>query len=135
MPRPSPSIEWVQEWLSPVRWQRYLDACTGDPAKALELYEWNVQLSGAVMHDIAHFEVALRNIYNRAITNNWDGEHHWLFDGTSPVNEQLFTDNRLDEVVRASTAITELALMLLPPLADYIQATSTIGRIVEIDPR
>ena len=80
---------WVKAWLSPVRWQRYLDHCEGNADKALNLYEWNVNLSGALMHDIAHIEVAIRNVYDQTITSKWQGAAHWLLDAASPVNAPL----------------------------------------------
>ena len=55
------SDQWIDSWLGVARFQRYLDECAGDRAKALDLYEWNVEAGQALMHDIAHFEVALRN--------------------------------------------------------------------------
>ena len=65
MPTAAEPNNWVQAWLSPGRWQRYLDHCGDDADQALELYEWNVSLSGAVMHDVAHIEVAIRNVYDQ----------------------------------------------------------------------
>ena len=59
MPTANEPNDWIQAWLSPERWQRYLAHCGGDTEKALALYEWNTSLSGAVMHDIAHIEVAI----------------------------------------------------------------------------
>lgn len=76
---------WVEQWLSPPRFGRYLGECDGDRAGALDLYEWNLKLSYAALRDIAHFEIALRNAFDRAITAGWRGEKHWLFDPESPV--------------------------------------------------
>ncbi|MBJ2328614.1 hypothetical protein JFX23_02325 [Schaalia cardiffensis] len=36
------------------------------------------------MHDIAHFEIALRNAYDAAIGTRWSGGVHWLLDSNSP---------------------------------------------------
>jgi hypothetical protein len=47
---------------------------------ALDLYEWNSAVSSAVLRDLAHFEIALRNAYDRAITRRWKGSTHWLLD-------------------------------------------------------
>ena len=46
------------------------------------------------MKDIAFFEVALRNAYNREIDSRWDGTRHWLFDDDSPVNIPIPRHNR-----------------------------------------
>lgn len=229
MPPVAEHKAWVQVWLSPARWRRYLDYCDGDAAKALELYEWNISLSGAVMHDIAHIEVAIRNVYDQTMTSRWHGDDHWLFDAASPVNdpllrrrsgrnldlnarnrvsindaisrvpssaptsgqviaelpfgfwrhltdaahekvlwipnlswafpkrvdrkeverkltlinsvrnrashhEQVFDPRRQAEVVRAQTAIVEVAAMLLPELATHITATSTMSEVIERNP-
>jgi len=40
----------------------------GDRARGLDLYEWNAAVSAAVLHDLAHLEVALRNVYDRALS-------------------------------------------------------------------
>lgn len=58
-------LMWMERWLSEPRLRRYLDVCQGDFARALELYEWNLDLGAALMKDIAYFEVALRNAYDR----------------------------------------------------------------------
>ncbi|MDO5077479.1 hypothetical protein [Corynebacterium sp.] len=76
---------WVQTWLSTPRWNSYLVAADSDTKLALELYEWNLRLAQAVMHDISHIEVGIRNIYDQTLTTYWGGENHWLFDTHSPV--------------------------------------------------
>lgn len=58
---------WVEHWLSAARFATYLAATGGDRARALRLYEWNVRVSGALFHDLAHLEIALRNAYDRAL--------------------------------------------------------------------
>lgn len=75
---------WIEDWLGAPRFQKYLDTCQGDRSLALELYEWNVSLGQALMRDIAHFEIALRNAYNNAVSRNWSGRDHWLLDAESP---------------------------------------------------
>lgn len=37
-------------------------------------------LGRVLMGDIAHFELALRNAYDRALTERFQGDEHWLFD-------------------------------------------------------
>jgi hypothetical protein len=76
---------WVEQWLSRPRFDRYLGECGGDRDRAFATYEWNALLSQAVARDIAHFEVALRNAYDRAMTARWRGGTHWLLDPASPV--------------------------------------------------
>ena len=54
--------------------------CDGNIDRALELHEWNLMLGRVLMGDIAHFELALRNAYDRALTERFQGDEHWLFD-------------------------------------------------------
>lgn len=37
----------------------------------MQLYRWNPQLAQAVLHDAALFEVAIRNAYDRCITQSF----------------------------------------------------------------
>lgn len=87
-PAPAPG-PWVEEWLSPARHAVYLDAAGGDPGRALALYEWNTALACAVLRDLSHFEIALRNAYARALDATWTGEGHWLDDPASPLRAPL----------------------------------------------
>lgn len=80
---------WVPTWLSAPRWESYLRASGYDEHKALELYEWNLRLANAIMHDIAHIEVAVRNVYDTTISSSFKGQQHWLFDPDSPVIQPL----------------------------------------------
>ena len=80
----SPMLVWAERWLSASRFEPYLVACGGDVKRALSLYEWNIDLGRVLMRDIAHFEVALRNAYDRVMRDRWEGEH-WLLDDSSPV--------------------------------------------------
>lgn len=81
--------DWIERWLSPSRFLPYLDACNGDVNRALKLHEWNIMLGQALMGDIAHFELALRNAYDRTLTERFSGNEHWLFDANSPVTRPI----------------------------------------------
>jgi hypothetical protein len=71
---------WLERWLSAPRLERYLAATGGDRARALSLYDWNARISAAVLRDLAHFEVGLRNAYDRALTAATPtGQTHWTF--------------------------------------------------------
>ena len=63
---PSPDA-WVTAWLSPGRYAKYLSAAKGDHDNALRLYQWNARLSAALLHDLGHLEVGMRNAYDRAL--------------------------------------------------------------------
>jgi hypothetical protein len=74
---------WLEQWLSAPRLQRYLDEAGQNRIKALALYDWNARASAAVLRDLAHFEVALRNAYDRALTGATPpGYAHWTFAAT-----------------------------------------------------
>lgn len=77
---------WIENWLSVPRLETYLNRCHGNRDEAMHLYEWNTDLGLVLLRDIGYFEVALRNAYDRAIGERWDGDEHWLFDPSSPVN-------------------------------------------------
>lgn len=67
-PPPPPDGPWVEEWLSAERFATYLHAASGDRGRALMLYEWNARVSSALLHDLAHLEVGMRNAYDRALS-------------------------------------------------------------------
>ena len=75
-------VEWIPAWLSVARWQPYLTYCKGDGQRALALYEWNLHVAGAVLHDVAHVEVAIRNAYDKAFSLHWSGDGSWLLDSS-----------------------------------------------------
>ncbi|BDX30311.1 hypothetical protein TUM20985_08580 [Mycobacterium antarcticum] len=50
-----------------------------DRSRALALYEWSTSLNAALLHDFAHLEVGLRNMYDTALMGAVAvGESHWL---------------------------------------------------------
>lgn len=81
---------WVDTWLSPARYGVYLSEAGGDRDRALELYQWNTTVSCAVLHDLGHLEVALRNAYGAALDATWSGAGHWLDDPASPLRAPLW---------------------------------------------
>jgi hypothetical protein len=79
---------WVEGWLSSERFATYLRMAGHDRSRALALYEWSTSLNAALLHDFAHLEVGLRNMYNTALMGAATvGDSHWL-DSTSA--DQLF---------------------------------------------
>lgn len=80
---------WAERWLSAERLAPYLADCEGDVERALSLYEWNISLGQVLMRDFSHFEVALRNAYDRVMCDFWDGGEHWLLDEDSPVRRPV----------------------------------------------
>lgn len=58
---------WVFDWLSEERYAKYLRAAGGAHDRALQLYGWNSRLAAALMSDLGHLEIGLRNAYDRAL--------------------------------------------------------------------
>jgi hypothetical protein len=85
MPNETTTRKWASGWLSKSRFDSYLRLCDGNPDIALQLHEWNLKLGQALMGDIAHFELALRNSYDRVLRERFAGNKHWLYDEDSPV--------------------------------------------------
>lgn len=81
------TLEWAQRWLSEARLQPYLNDCDDDVNNALALHEWNLALGEAMMVDIAHFELALRNAYVRVLRE--DLGEGWLLDDSSPLRAPI----------------------------------------------
>jgi hypothetical protein len=61
---------WVIDWLTAERHGKYLQAAGRGQGRALALYEWNARLAAALMHDLGHLEVGLRNAYDRALLSH-----------------------------------------------------------------
>lgn len=96
------SDQWIDSWLGAARFQRYIDESDGDRTRALALYEWNVELGQALMHDIAHFEVALRNAYDNAISATWPHNPHWLLHAESPAVTPIWRTKTVNGIKRGS---------------------------------
>lgn len=97
---------WIEQWLGAPRFQRYVDVCNGDRAQALKLYEWNVALGQALMRDISHFEIALRNAYNETMESRWPGKSHWLLDPDSPAVTPIWRIRRTGQVSNGEPTLT-----------------------------
>lgn len=81
---------WMTDWLSEARLRPYLRAAGGSCEKALRLYELNLDASLLLMRDISHFEIALRNAYDRALSCGSSAGRDWLFADASPVRQPLW---------------------------------------------
>lgn len=78
------TLPWVDDWLSSDRFASYVIKAGGDRDRALALYEWNSQLSAAFLHDLCHFEVALRNAYDPLLNQAVQpGDRHWTDPATT----------------------------------------------------
>lgn len=86
---------WLELWLSAPRLGRYLAATGGDRARALRLYDWNARISAALLRDLAHFEVALRNAYDGALMAATPSRQtHWTF-ASAAVFPPLYRTKRI----------------------------------------
>jgi len=61
MPDKSNDLVKVEQRLTPDRLSSYMDVMGGDLLQALDLYKWNIALSGALFEAIAVVEVVVRN--------------------------------------------------------------------------
>lgn len=68
------SPDRVQELLSPYRFPPYLERSDGDPARALQLYEWSANMSAAAFEIVAHLEVMMRNAIDTAMRDHYNEE-------------------------------------------------------------
>ncbi|MGL4304673.1 MAG: Abi family protein [Mycobacteriaceae bacterium] len=89
--------DWIDEWLGASRFAPYLTKASGDRQLGVELYEWNSALGVALMHDISHFEVAMRNAYDAAISAHWKKPVHWLLSPDSPVVLPIWRVREVDK--------------------------------------
>lgn len=64
MPGPNLDLALVEEWLSAPRFGVYLTRSGNDASRALRLYQWNARVASALLHDIGHLEVLIRNRYD-----------------------------------------------------------------------
>jgi len=91
------AIAAISHSLSPVRFQKYLDASDGDEVAAIQLYAWNTAIAGAFYGPLQTLEVLLRNKIHQQL-----GASHgarWF------ENTQLLRDA---EIQRASEAVQYL---------------------------
>ena len=116
---------WMKRWLSEPRLKRYLDVCQGDFARAMMLYEWNLDLGAELMKDISYFEVALRNAYNQTMCEQWLGGENWLFDAQSPVNLALPRKTR-SGMVRDANALNRKAIKDATPAGSRAASLSSV---------
>lgn len=82
MSEPGPSS--IEALVSAARFRPYLDACDGEPASAVALYEWNIEVSAAFWEIIVVTEVAMRNAMHDRLSDaygsTWYDNHSILDD-------------------------------------------------------
>ena len=85
------------------RFEPYVVACSGDPSRALLLYDWNMQVSAAFWELIVYLEVALRNRINEQLETSFDHQMHWTSDLT--ILGPSYARNLRDELKLANDRI------------------------------
>jgi hypothetical protein len=96
--------------LSPERLRPYLRACDGDAARAIQLYEWNVHISGAFFEALCLAEVAIRNALSAQLA-----AHHGTLGGywyDDPLS--LLSTEALDDVAKARYRVRALGRPEIP---------------------
>ena len=87
LPQPECSLADLRRSLSPGRFDRYA-AATGSLTQAVELYIWNIRLTGALHETLGMFEVVLRNALDCQLTNYHkivlSGDGGWYSDVKMP---------------------------------------------------
>ncbi len=120
MPVSSPRSTQIDPWISDLRSAPFLAAAAGDHDRAVALYEWNVELAGALLEVFAPVEVLLRNAVHRhmrSITPD-NALRSWLVDG----------DRLHDEDVRRVTeVIGRIKRSRQEPTEDRVVAGLTLG--------
>ena len=121
----------VDAWLSSPRFAAYLRACHDSVPDALRLYEWNIDLGSVLMKDIACFEIALRNSYNKVLSEFWQKQssEHWLFDSDSPVNLPLLRRTSRGEQFDANALNRKKIADAKPKRACHLHADRTIANL------
>lgn len=72
--------------LSVPRLSTYSAACGGDIKAAIDLYQWNLEVSSALFTAIHYFEVALRNTIDVRLTKDFGGSQSWFDAPEAPLS-------------------------------------------------
>lgn len=72
--------------LSVPRLSTYRSASGGDLKAAVELYQWNLEISASLFAAIHYLEVALRNTVDPALTTAYGGATSWFDDPGVPLS-------------------------------------------------
>jgi hypothetical protein len=94
---PTPTAEQAVAWLSRHRYDKYLSLANDDHELAMKIYLWNSDLSSAILRDLGHLEVAVRNAFDEQLCKadpDWAAKSSpaWLLLETGP--ERVRKDQR-----------------------------------------
>lgn len=87
----------VEEKISTQRMAGYLTESNGDRARAVELYEWNNNLSASLWQLISILEVGVRNSLDakmRERQNRLHRKEHWIFDDYFELGRKRFESEK-----------------------------------------
>ena len=94
-----PHLEALEQRFSQERLQHYRRAVGGDLVRAIELYEWNAQISAVFWVTLGHVEVLVRNAMHEHLTvwsqTNYRDHRSYLDYGG------IFTNRTLSDIGKA----------------------------------
>ena len=111
----------IERTITRERLTRYLGAAGHDRSKALELYEYNVQLSEVLYGRLHGLEVMVRNAAHHALTASY-GRPDWY--DTAPLSP-YWQDQLANREIRHSSTAKSYSFAAQPALAS---GTDTDGR-------
>ena len=109
------TIDSLRSHISEPRFGRYLAEAGGDPRLALELYQWNIRASAAVVSSTGMVEVQLRNSLDQAL-RSWNSAQtdpttharygtDWLQRPASPLRDVINPKGEKEMWVRAHRSL------------------------------
>ena len=96
--------------LSVPRLSTYTDECDGNMKRALELYQWNLDVSGTLFTSIHYFEVALRNSIDSQLGKTFGTADSPWFDQDSIG----LTDSTRRNIASAKRTVTKAGREIVP---------------------
>lgn len=121
---------WVEEWLSASRFATYLTAARGRRGIALDLYEWNCRTGGALLWDLAHLEVALRNADDAAVQTRWTGSSHWLLAPDSTLRVAIHRTRRTGQGGKKRVDINGRSREILDAAVSKARPGAPVGKVI-----
>lgn len=119
-----PAPEQAVAWLSQHRYEKYLALASGDHLLAMEIYAWNSELSSAILRDLAHVEVAVRNAFDAQLAPDFPG---WAAE---PEPGWLHLENGTQRVRLRQRRLNSDGLKLLHSAQRDIGAAATHGIVM-----
>lgn len=89
-PPAAPLYDVLEPYLTAVRLAPYLAAVNGNRRDAIRIYQWNIELSGAVYEALHVVEVTLRNAIDSQLSS-------WNTTQSNPLTGQPFSANWLQD--------------------------------------